>query len=89
MNKFQLNSCQSWYIWERKNWEKRINYLSIEWQIVDWVIACERWKLRYEYKSWLEYTKISTRCDTKLCTRFEAKVNKATCNSLYIWMNKP
>ena len=60
----------------RKLWEKevedRINYLSIEWQIIDWVTACEGWGLRYEYKSWLEYTKINTRCDTKLCTKIRS-----------------
>ena len=45
---------------------KRISCLSIEWQTVDWVTACEKWGLRYEYKSWLEYTKISIRYDTKV-----------------------
>ena len=67
---------------------KKINCLSIEWQIVDWVTAYERWELRYEYKSWLEYIKINTRCDIKLCIKFEVKVNKAIYNSIYIWMNK-
>ena len=70
-------------LWE-KGVEERISCLSIEWQTVDWVTACERWGLRYEYKNWLEYIKINTRCDTK----FEAKVNKAIYSSLYIWTNK-
>ena len=68
----------------KKKLKKRINYLIIKWQIIDWIITCERWKLRYEYKSWLEYTKISIRYDIKLYTRFKVKINKVIYNSLYI-----
>ena len=76
-------------IWcEKKELRKRISCLSIEWQIVDWIIAYKRWELRYEYKNWLKYIKISTRYDIKLCIRFEVKVNKVIYNSFYIWMNK-
>ena len=59
-------------MWERRSWEKRINCLSIEWEIIDWIIAYEEWGLRYEYKSWLRYIKISIRCDTKLCTKIRS-----------------
>ena len=76
------------YSCEKKELGKRISCLSIEWQTVDWVTACEGWGLKYEYKSWLGYTKISIRYDTKLCTKFEVKVNKVTYSSLYIWMDK-